>query len=84
VAEVHKRRRALALRWQGHDVEVALDQVERLGTFVELEIVSDQVGLDAARACLASLAAELQLISSERRSYLELLLEKRGGPGQQA
>ena len=79
VAEVHKRRRAVALRWQGHDVEAALDDVQGVGTFVELEIMADEAGLDAARASLATLAAALHLIRNERRSYLELLLSNAGG-----
>ncbi len=74
VAEVRKHRRTWLLDWQGHAVEAALDEVDRVGTFVELEITADEGGLDAARAALAALAAELQLTSGERRSYLELLL----------
>ncbi len=78
VAEIRKCRRTLELRWQGHDVEAALDQVERVGTFVELEIIADEKDIDAARASLAALAAELHLGHGERRSYLELLLAGTG------
>ncbi len=74
VAEVRKHRRTWLLDWQGHAVEAALDDVDRVGTFVELEISSDEAGLDAARTALASLADKLNLSASERRSYLELLL----------
>jgi adenylate cyclase class 2 len=76
VAEVPKRRRKLHFTWQGFQVEASLDEVERVGRFVELEIVADDQQLDAARQSLAALARELGLEKSERRSYLELLLEQ--------
>ena len=84
VADVRKRRRTVALDWQQQQVEAALDRVEGVGTFVELEIMADDAGLDAARASLAELAARLGLQDSQRRSYLELLLgnlspNERGG-----
>jgi len=74
VAEVYKQRRLAELPWQGLSVEVALDQVERLGHFVELEVRADDGDLEAARQNIASLAARLGLLQGERRSYLELLL----------
>jgi adenylate cyclase class 2 len=80
VATVAKRRRPFALERDGHDVEIALDAVEGLGTFVELELVADEGGIAAARACLASVAAELELARAERRSYLELLLQAGTAP----
>lgn len=73
-AEVRKLRRTAQVPWQGRSVVASLDEVDGLGTFVELELSADEEGLDAARACIASLAAELDLCASERRSYLELLL----------
>jgi adenylate cyclase class 2 len=79
--EVRKRRRKAKLPWEDRLVEIALDEVEGLGTFVELEIVADAPALDAARACLASLAAQLHLTDSERRSYLELIREPFTGWG---
>jgi adenylate cyclase, class 2 len=74
VGEVRKRRRTFHLVWQGEEVEAALDEVAGLGHFVELEISASDQTLDAARRALASLAARLELGTSERRSYLELLL----------
>jgi adenylate cyclase class 2 len=79
VAEVCKYRRKATVSWQGRQVEAALDEVVELGTFVELELVADEDAVEPARACIASLARELGLSSSERRSYLELLLEHRQG-----
>lgn len=75
VAEVRKSRRKAKIPWQDRLIEGSLDDVERLGTFAELELVVEADGLDAAKACIASLAKTLGLTGSERRSYLEMLLE---------
>ena len=75
VGEVCKLRRKTYLDWQGHCVELSLDDVERLGTFVELELIVKPEGIEAAKACIASLAGALGLEGTERRSYLELLME---------
>jgi adenylate cyclase class 2 len=53
-----------------------LDDVERLGTFVELEIIADEEHIERAKKQLERLAQELELSKPERRSYLELLLER--------
>ena len=76
VAEVRKRRRKTTIGWNGRDVEVALDDVESVGTFVEIETAADQAELEAAKAALAELAEKLELHDGERRSYLELLLDR--------
>jgi adenylate cyclase class 2 len=78
VREVRKRRRTANVAWQGRDIEVALDEIEGLGQFVELEIQAETADLDAARGAIASLAGELGLTDNERRSYLELLLAVSG------
>jgi adenylate cyclase class 2 len=78
VAVVRKQRRPFQIEWQGREVEGALDDVEGIGSFVELELQSDERDLDAARAVISALASELKLGLSERRSYLELLLQQRG------
>ncbi len=77
VAQVKKRRDHMVVEWQSRPVEVSLDEVEGLGTFVELEILADQSELEAARACMTSLCEHLNLGKGERRSYLELLLAER-------
>jgi adenylate cyclase, class 2 len=79
VAEVVKHRRKAIVAWEGRHVEVSLDQVDEVGTFVELEIVTEAGDVDRAKAHLASLAQALELAGNERRSYLELLLSRRGG-----
>ncbi len=75
VAEVRKSRRKAPVAWQDRRVEVSLDVVEHLGTFVELELMASAEAVAAAKACIAALAGQLGLGRSERRSYLELLLE---------
>jgi adenylate cyclase class 2 len=77
VAEVRKLRESFQLKVADHTAEIALDEVERVGTFAELEItVQDEPQIAAARQVLAQLAATLGLENAERRSYLELLLEQ--------
>lgn len=79
VATVRKTRTTFALTWRGRSVEVALDEVDQLGAFVEIETSSPEPApeseLDSAREAITSLAARLGLAEGERRSYLEMLLE---------
>ncbi len=81
VAEVRKFRRKANVSWQGRAVTATLDEVDGLGTFVEIELMAQADQLDEARAAIASLADALGLKRSERRSYLELLLEGREDSG---
>ena len=74
VREVRKTRTPLTLNWQQRVYELALDDVPPLGTFLEIELLADEAGRDAARDAILALAHELGLTNSERRSYLELLL----------
>lgn len=76
VREVAKRRRPARVPWQGAEVDVAVDELDGLGTFLELELQARPGELPQARGCLESLAAELGCTDPERRSYLELLLER--------
>jgi adenylate cyclase class 2 len=74
VGEVCKYRRKAAIPWQGRSVEGSLDEVIDVGTFFELELMAEEEDVEAAKACIASLAEHLGLARSERLSYLELLL----------
>lgn len=76
VAEVHKVRQTARLNWQDADLEIALDRVTGVGTFVEIELTADEAGLELAKSRILSLANELGLAGAERRSYLELLLSR--------
>ncbi len=75
VAEVRKRRRKAKIAWQGRMVEASLDEVDSLGTFVELELIASADDLEPAQESILHLASALGLSGSERRSYLELLLK---------
>ena len=80
VLTVSKHRRT----FRRGDVTACLDQVEGLGSFLELEhLLQDESGRDSAvdelLALLGRLGVERQ--SLERRSYLELLLTARMRPG---
>jgi adenylate cyclase class 2 len=91
VLTVRKTRRPFELAHRGQSVHGTWDEIEGVGTFVELELTADDnpddvrledvrleasARLAAAKQCIASLAIELELGPSERRSYLELLLER--------
>ncbi len=76
VREVRKSRRKTGVLWDNYTIEVSLDEVDTLGTFAELELAVEADRVEAARVCIASLAEALELHPSERRSYLELLLER--------
>jgi adenylate cyclase class 2 len=75
VATVTKQRRMATIDWDGFEVECASDDVDRAGTFLELEISADDASLENAKKCLTNLGCRLGLEQSERRSYLELVLQ---------
>jgi len=70
VAEVKKIRRNYGVG----KVEVSLDRVAGLGDYVELEV--QDLPIEEGRSMIFALLKELGLERTERRSYLELLLEK--------
>ena len=76
VLVVKKSRRIYRLNREGFTLEVCLDEVEDLGRFAELEIIASVERQDLATHVLLRTAADLGLSTSERRSYLELLLAK--------
>jgi len=59
------------------DVEICLDFIEDLGYFVELEIMSED--LKYSEDYLFEIAHIMGLTRFERKSYLELILEKEEG-----
>jgi adenylate cyclase, class 2 len=76
VAVVRKRREVFELLRERFTLHVCLDDVDRVGTFVEVEIVADESQLEAARSVLLKTAEELGLKQSERKSYLQMQLER--------
>lgn len=57
------------------DISVCLDRVDGVGDFVELEKMGEEK--ESIEAALFALAADLGLVEFEKRSYLEMLLEKK-------
>ena len=59
-------------------VAVCFDEVERVGSFVEVEVVAEESEFEAAQAAVLGLAADLGLTEQERRSYLAMTLAAMG------
>ncbi len=81
VATVSKRRRQFSLQREGRAFEVVVDEVDGLGSFTEIELVTDQADLAGAQQAVVQLGETLGLTRTERRSYLALLLEQQGHSG---
>ena len=82
VATVRKQREPFELDLGEATAECVIDSVEGLGTFAELEIVTDEEGIEPAKATLFDVAARLGLTAEtvEMRSYLHLLLIQQRSP----
>jgi adenylate cyclase class 2 len=78
VAEVAKTRTPGTLDWQGAPIDVALDEIAGIGRFLEIETITGDDQRDAAEMRIQSLAQRLGLTQQEKRSYLGLVLERRG------
>jgi adenylate cyclase class 2 len=76
VRTVDKTRHPFHLSWDGRDFELALDVVCGLGDFLEIETLADAESWPSARDSLLSLASTLGLEHAERRSYLQLILQR--------
>jgi adenylate cyclase, class 2 len=77
VASVTKMRESSQLIRDGREVTVALDDVEKVGTYVEVEVIADgEQDVAMAREIVSGLANELGLKEPEPRSYLSLLLSR--------
>jgi adenylate cyclase, class 2 len=77
VTTVVKQRQSLSLTREGREITVALDEVEQVGSYVEVEVLATgECDVPVARELVGRLAAELNLTEPESRSYLSLLLGK--------
>ncbi|MBW3542433.1 MAG: class IV adenylate cyclase [Planctomycetes bacterium] len=76
VREVRKRRVAHDFMWEKRKLELALDEVDGLGSFLEIETIAKEPDREPARDAILRLAKKLGLENSELRSYLTLLLEQ--------
>ncbi|MBX7103388.1 MAG: pantoate--beta-alanine ligase [Gemmataceae bacterium] len=73
---VRKHRRIFTTSRDGFEIQATIDTVDGVGTYAELEIVTDDSRYPAARDLILTLAGELGLTQLERRSYISLLLQK--------
>lgn len=74
VAQVRKNRRVFTLEHQGRNFTITLDHVKEIGDFAEVELlVIDHAEATAASAAIEEVAAYLELLDIERRSYLSLV-----------
>ncbi|MBT4867516.1 MAG: class IV adenylate cyclase [Planctomycetaceae bacterium] len=78
VRTVTKRRTPYHLTWNDLAIELTLDEVDGLGSFVEIETLADESSLDIARDAILQLADHLGLQDHQRKSYLGMLLERDG------
>lgn len=78
VTVVRKTRRPHEVTRNGRQFEIALDEVDELGWFLEVESIADKANLKSAEDAVLELAADLGLSQTEPRSYLGMLLQKRG------
>ena len=74
VLDVGKYRTPWMLTRDGAQIHILLDEVDGLGTFVELETLAEEIDRLDRTEVLLQVASELGLTASERRSYLELLM----------
>ncbi len=75
VTVVRKKRRVYQFHRDEFELEACFDSVDRVGEFVELEILAEEERYEAAKATLLTVAAELGLTDKEPRSYLAMVLE---------
>lgn len=79
-AQVVKFRSAATLSWNGTAFEICWDEVERLGSFLEIELIVNAADAEQARDKILALEQEIGLTTPEPRSYLsQILMFARGG-----
>lgn len=78
VSVVRKRREIMSFKRDGFDVEVSFDDMDGIGSFVELEIQAEEADYERAKAAVLNAARELGLTEMERRSYLAMVLASQG------
>lgn len=76
VRPVEKTRALFHLDWEGRQLELAVDSIDDLGSFMEIEALAEEGDRNDARDSILRLATRLGLENPERRSYLALLLER--------
>jgi len=80
VVVVRKCRLVYRFERSGLPLEVCFDDVDLVGSFVELEIIAPEDEYEAAKTVLLQTAEELALTEKETRSYLGMVLEAQNKP----
>ena len=79
IESVEKTRRTAGFHWEGATIEVTLDELPSLGTFLEIETLAEEDHWEAARDKIVRLAEHWEILPlREPRSYLRMLLEQQG------
>lgn len=74
MAIVVKKRESYVITHNGHNIVVALDEVERLGNFVEIEVMADSTTIDDAEQTVLEIANSMNLRSPTEMNYFTMLL----------
>ena len=78
VDEVVKLRTPYFLDWRETPITIVIDEVQELGTYIEIESEADEENLNEVREVVLNLADHLGLKNQERRSYLVLQMIRKG------
>jgi adenylate cyclase class 2 len=73
---VRKSRRIARFRRDGLELQASLDEVEGVGRYAEVETMAEEARFAGAKGAVLASAAELGMTQPERRSYLQLMLER--------
>jgi len=76
LATVRKRRRTFTLGDSDGELTVAVDEVEGLGEFAEIELMTEGHLVERSRGRVEALAERLEMRTPEPKSYLALVLER--------
>lgn len=76
LATIRKRRRTFTLGDNDGELTVAVDQVEGLGEFAEIELMTEDHLVERSRGRVETLAEWLEMRTPEPKSYLALALER--------
>ena len=79
VGEVRKSRRKAEIPWQGRRVEASLDEVDGAGTFVEFELMAEEIKGEAVLRQFVD-RADRELARSRTATARRILAGANGGP----
>jgi adenylate cyclase class 2 len=74
IVVVRKQRQIYQFNRGGFHLEACFDDVERAGSFIELEIMAEESEYENAKEILLQTATDLDLTVKETRSYLGMVL----------